>query len=100
MHKKRFQTRRATRLTESGQRAPARYAEEVDKAMFKIASLRCKMFGAKFGRYPGLDDPLFFDSKSDHPIVASVSEMHAQLMDAAMATRSDYASVMKFLGLG
>lgn len=68
-------------------------------AMLKIARLRYKIFRAKFGRDPPPDDPLFFDSTSDPPIIAGIAEMCAQLMDAALATRSDYTTVMKFLGL-
>jgi hypothetical protein len=100
MHKKRFQTRRSTRSIESGQRTAARYREEIEVAMLKIARMRSKIFRAKFGRDPGLDDPLFFDPKSDHPLIASITEMHVQLMDAALVTRSDYTGVMRYLGLG
>jgi hypothetical protein len=100
MHKKRFQTRRSTRSMESGQRTAARYRAEIDVAILKIARVRSKIFRAKFGRDPGLDDPLFFDPKSDHPIIASIPELHEQLMDAALVTRSDYTGVMRFLGMG
>jgi hypothetical protein len=68
--------------------------------MLKIARMRYRIFRDRFGRDPGPDDPLFFDSMNDRPVVASEAEMSLQVMDAAVATRSDYLSVMKFLGLG
>ena len=68
--------------------------------MLKIARLRYHLFRDRFGRDPGPDDPLFFDSRLSEPVVAGASEMCSQIMDAAVATRSDYMSVMKFLGLG
>jgi hypothetical protein len=67
--------------------------------MLKIACLRYKIFRAKFGREPGPNDPLFFDSTKDQPLAAGFVEMCAQVRDAAAATRSDCATVMKFLGL-
>jgi len=67
--------------------------------MLKIARLRYQIFRAQFGREPGPDDPLFFDSTNDHPRVAGFAEMCAQVRDAAAATRSDCTTVMKFLGL-
>jgi hypothetical protein len=69
-------------------------------AMLKIARLRYQIFRDRFGRDPGPDDPLFFDSRRNEPVVAEANEMCSQIMDAAAATRSDYMSVMKFLGLG
>jgi hypothetical protein len=37
---------------------------------------------------------------NDQPVVADEAEMCMQVRDAAAATRSDYLSIMKFLGLG
>jgi hypothetical protein len=78
----------------------SRYSDDIGIAMLKIARVRYDIFRIKFGRDPGPDDPLFFDSMRDQPVVAGADEMSAQVMDAAVATRSDYMSVMKFLGLG
>lgn len=65
----------------------------------RIAKLRYEMFRDRFGRDPYPDEPLFFDPANDIPVVAEVAEMWAQVMDAAMATRTDALSVMKYLGL-
>jgi hypothetical protein len=94
-----YQARRSTRSMGSCRRAGSRYSDDIGPAMLKIARMQCKIFRARFGRDPGLDDPLFIDSTSDQPISASIAETCAQLMDAAVATRSDYTRVMKFLGL-
>lgn len=84
----------------TGHRAGSRYGDDIGVAMLKIARVRYQIFRTRFGRDPGPDDPLFFDSMRDQPVVANEAEMFAQVMDAAVATRSDYLSVMKFLGLG
>jgi hypothetical protein len=78
----------------------SRYSDDIGVAMLKIARVRYEIFRSRFGRDPGPDDPLFFDSMRDQPVVANEAEMCSQVMDAATVTRSDYLSVMKFLGLG
>jgi len=83
----------------AGRRLGSRYGDDIGVAMLKIARVRYEMFRARFGRDPGPDDPLFFDSMRDQPVVAGDAEMFSQVMDAAVATRSDYLGVMKFLGL-
>jgi hypothetical protein len=65
----------------------------------RIAKLRYEIFRARFGRDPLPDEPLFFDPCNDIPVVAEVSQMWTQVMDAAIATRADALSVMKYLGL-
>lgn len=81
-------------------RVGSRYGDDIGVAMLKIARVRYEIFRTRFGRDPGPDDPLFFASTHDHPVVADEAEMCSQVIDAAVATRSDYLSVMKFLGLG
>ena len=100
MRMKQYQTRRAMRARGRCQRTGSRYSDDIGIAMLKIARVRYEIFRARFGRDPGPDDPLFFDSTKDHPVVAGESEMCSQIVDAAGATRSDYMCVMKFLGLG
>jgi len=100
MGMKHYQARRPVRAMEAGRRLGSRYSDDIGIAMLKIARVRYDIFRIKFGRDPGPDDPLFFDSMRDQPVVAGADEMWAQVMDAAVATRSDYMSVMKFLGLG
>jgi hypothetical protein len=80
-------------------RAGARRSSNVNAAVMRIARLRYEMFRARFGRDPYPDEPLFFDPSRDTPVVADVSEMWTQVLDAAVATRTDALSVMKFLGL-
>ncbi|HVC43462.1 MAG TPA: hypothetical protein VND20_01485 [Candidatus Binataceae bacterium] len=77
----------------------ARRSSDIGAAVLKIARLRYRLFHEKFGRDPGPDEPLFFDSSKGEPIVASADEMWRQVFDAAAATRTDFLSVMKFLGL-
>ena len=83
----------------TGRRAASRYSDDIGIAMLKIARVRYQIF-RRFGRDPGPDDPLFFASSNDQPVVAGHAEMWSQVMDAAVATRSDCLSVMRFLGLG
>ncbi len=66
--------------------------------MLKIVRMRYKIFRSRFGRDPGPDDPLFFDSNHDQPVSAGNAEVWSQVMDAAAVTRSDCTSVMRFLG--
>ena|ERR1700761_9812313 len=80
-------------------RTGARRSSNVNAAVMRIARLRYKMFRARFGRDPYPDEPLFFDPSRDTPVVADVSEMWTQVLDAAVTTRTDALSVMKFLGL-
>jgi hypothetical protein len=77
----------------------ARRTTDLSAAVMRIAKLRYEMFRDRFGRDPYPDEPLFFDPSNDIPVVADVSQMWTQVMDAAVATRTDALSVMKFLGL-
>jgi hypothetical protein len=99
MRMKQYQARRPMRAMGNCRRPGSRYSDDIGVAMLKIARVRYDIFRIKFGRDPGPDDPLFFDSMRDHPVVAGADEMWSQVMDAVVATRSDYLSVMKFLGL-
>lgn len=99
MRMKQSHARRPMRLMGISRRDGSRHGDDIGTAMLKIARVRYEIFRARFGRDPGPDDPLFFNSTKDHPEVAGENEMFSQVMDAAVATRSDYFSVMKFLGL-
>lgn len=101
----------ATRLARMEHRGPARIpgrsartsgrrTTDMGRAILRIARLRYQIFRERFGRDPGPEDPLFFDIFEDQPVVANHSEMFRQVSDAARATRTDFLSVMKFLGLG
>ena len=99
MRIKQFEARRPMRLMDNCRRIGSRHSDDIGMAMLKIARMRYQIFRERFGRDPGPDEPLFFDSKHIS-VVAGATEMCSQIMDAAAATRSDYLSVMKFLGLG
>lgn len=81
-------------------RSPRRQTTDVGSAILRIARLRYQIFRERFGRDPGPDDPLFFDVSQGRPVIANETEMFRQVSDAAFATRSDFLSVVKFLGLG
>jgi hypothetical protein len=100
MRMKQSHARRPMRAMGSCRRVGSRYGDDIGNAMLKIARVRYQIFRTRFGRDPGPDDPLFFDSMKDQPVVAGEAEMFSQVMDAAVATRSDCSFVMKFLGLG
>jgi hypothetical protein len=100
MRVRRFQIRLPTRSVDGRRRAGSRVRYDIGIAMLKIMRMRCQVFRSRFGRDPGPDDPLFFDSTHDQPVIAVEAEMRSQVMDAATATRCDFTSVMKFLGLG
>jgi hypothetical protein len=99
MRMKRYQARRPMRSIDMCGRLGSRYSDDIGVAMLKIARVRYDIFRSKFGRDPRPNEPLFFDSMRDQPVVAGADEMWSQVMDAVVATRSDYLSVMKFLGL-
>jgi hypothetical protein len=80
-------------------RPGARRVTDVTAAVMRISKLRYQIFRTRFGRDPYPDEPLFFDPSNDVPVVAELSQMWTQVMDAAVATRTDALSVMKFLGL-
>ena len=100
MRARRFQFRPPMRSVDGRRRAGSRVRYDVGVAILKIMRMRCQVFRSRFGRDPGPDDPLFFDSKHDRPVIALEAEVWSQVMDAAAATRCDFTSVMKFLGLG
>jgi hypothetical protein len=92
-------SRNSTRSIGERWRMGARRSSDVAEAVMRISRLRYQIFRARFGRDPYPDEPLFFDPSNDVPVVAEVSQMWTQVMDAAVATRTDALSVMKFLGL-
>ena len=68
-------------------------------ALLGVADRRYRMFREKFGRDPELDEPLFFDPASDHPVQADQQEMRQQVVDAAEAARVSPHLVLKYFGL-
>jgi hypothetical protein len=92
-------SRNSSRAIGERWRTGARRSSDVAAAVMRISRLRYQIFRARFGRDPYPDEPLFFDPSNDVPVVAEVSQMWTQVMDAAVATRTDALSVMKFLGL-
>ena len=100
MRQVQIETRGSTHSMGRRSRRGARRTSDTEAAVLKIARLRYRMFRERFGRDPGPDDPLFFDPTGKEPTVAGAAEMWRQVFDAASATRSDFLSVMRFLGLG
>jgi hypothetical protein len=96
---KRFEARRPIRSIGNCRRPASRLSDDPELAVLKIARVRYQIFRDRFGRAPRPDEPLFFDSKHREPVIAGETEMFSQIMDAAIATRSDCKSVMKYLGL-
>jgi hypothetical protein len=95
-----FEDRGPMRLMDHSQRFGSHQSsDDIGMAMLKIAHMRYQMFRARFGRDPEPHEPLFFDPEESVPVVAEADEMHVQIMAAAAATRSDYQSVMRYLGL-
>ena len=99
MRIKQYEARQAMRTMDTCRRTGSRQSNDLGMAMLKIARLRYQIFRDRFGRDPGPDEPLFFDSKQSEPVVAGAREMSSQVMQAANATRSDYVSIMRYLGL-
>ncbi len=95
----RMEHRGPARIPGRSGRASGRRTIDVGSAILRIARLRYRIFRERFGREPGPDDPLFFDMSEDQPVIANHSEMFRQVSDAAFATRTDFLSVIKFLGL-
>ncbi len=95
----RIEHRGSARVAGRSARSSGRRATDMGNAILRIARLRYQIFRERFGRDPGPDDPLFFDTSQELPVIANHSEMYRQVSDAAFATRSDFLSVMKFLGL-
>lgn len=81
-------------------RSSRRQTTDVGNAILRIARLRYEIFRERFGRDPEPDEPLFFDVSHGRPVIANETEMFRQVSDAASATRADFLSVAKFLGLG
>jgi hypothetical protein len=99
MRQMQIESRGSAHLMGKCSRRGARRSSDIEWAVLKIARLRYRVFRERFGRDPGPDDPLFFDPAQREPIVAGAADMWKQVFDAASTTRTDFLSVMKFLGL-
>ena len=100
MRARQFEGRGPMRLMDNSHRFGSHQSSDnIGMTMLKIAHMRYQLFRARFGRDPGPNEPLFFDPEESEPVVAEADEMHLQVMAAAAATRSDYNSVMRYLGL-
>jgi hypothetical protein len=69
------------------------------RPFLKIIGQCLNNFVLRFGRYPGLDEPLLFDPQAEHPVCASRREMRSQVIAAAKAARVDAGPLLEFLGL-
>jgi len=85
---------------EFARRPGSRIRDGVGIAMFKILHMRCQIFSAlDLAATPVLTIRFFSTQCTTNPVIAGQVEVRSQVMAAAAATRSDYRSVMKFLGL-
>lgn len=67
--------------------------------MIRVTSHRFAIFYKKFGRIPGPDDELFFDSSRAEPVRASQSEIKNQIFAAAEAQGLNFFILLSYLGL-
>ena len=68
-------------------------------SMVRVASHRFAIFYKKFGRVPGPNDELFFDSSRSEPVRASQSEIKHQIFAAAEAQGLNFFILLSYLGL-
>jgi hypothetical protein len=64
-----------------------------------MTSYRFAIFYKKFGRRPGPNDELFFDSAQPEPVRASDSEIKNQIFAAAEAQGLNFFIQLSYLGL-
>jgi hypothetical protein len=67
-------------------------------ALLEIAKVRFALFRERFGRDPGLDEPLLFDPGQDEPTAATQAESRVQVVSAAVASEVDANAVLRLLG--
>jgi hypothetical protein len=67
--------------------------------MIRVTSHRFALFYKKFGRVPGPNDELFFDSSRAEPVRASQSEIKNQIFAAAEAQGLNFFILLSYLGL-
>ncbi len=66
--------------------------------LLEIAKVRFALFRERFGRDPGLDEPLLFDPDKEEPTAASPADGRVQVVSAAMASEVDAGAVLGLLG--
>ena len=67
--------------------------------MIRLTSHRFAIFYRKFGRVPGPNDELFFDSSQAVPVRASRNEIKHQIFAAAEAQGLNFFILLGYLGL-
>jgi hypothetical protein len=67
-------------------------------ALLEIAKVRFALFRERFGRDPGLDEPLLFDPEQDVPTAATQADSRVQVVSAAIASEVDANVVLRLLG--
>ena len=68
-------------------------------ALFQVIRVRFKAFQKQFGRDPGPNEPLFFDSDRDQPVPADIAQAVEQIKAAARALKIEVTPVLEFLNL-
>ena len=73
--------------------------EYAKAALILIARVQYAAFLDKFGREPGVHDPLFFDKSKESPVKADHPNACRQILEVAGALGVEAAPVLAFLGL-
>ena len=68
-------------------------------SMIRVTSHRFAIFYKQFGRLPGPNDELFFDSSRAEPVRANQSEIKHQIFAAAEAQGLNFFILLSYLGL-
>jgi hypothetical protein len=85
-----------TSVPASRTKAQQRYAKW---ALLRIVRHRVFNFEQRFGREPGVHEPLFFDDGAPVPVQADPNEVKRQIRQAARAEGVDAEKVLAYLGL-
>jgi hypothetical protein len=67
-------------------------------ALLEVAKVRFELFRERFGRDPGLDDPLLFDPEKVEPTASTQADGRVQVVSAAMASDVDASAILGLLG--
>ena len=68
-------------------------------ALLEVIRHRFRAFEVKFGRKPAPDEPLFFDPRKSHPVLASQPEIREQIRVAASASQLKVSPILRLLKL-
>ena len=75
-----------------------RISDPLVTALLEVAKVRFALFRERFGREPGLDEPLLFDPENGIPTAPTVADSRVQLVSAAIASDVDARPLLNLLG--